>query len=663
MTPSSPTNSQSPHERFSTSPRSPPSLDIVFHSSPEDLPITPTYSSSSPDLVDPDGAGSREQPEQGTKKRRPCVSTLSDPRPRAGQSTHPSPSPSSAKRFPGPLSPFSRKTPKVSASTLASRFTYTPSEKGLYLKAEDGCELGSTILTCAPEFKTLHSGLLKSHCSGCLESPRTLALAKGILGTGEEIFGKRFLECGRCASVVYCSAVEDQDSGPARWRCDGCNKIGDRALSDTCFPHLSEGIEMEWEMERRGDVGSLSADDKVLREKYGQLDNALDSLAVDFPDTLYPVPFLQRRLARYVTAMKAPTDEELATALNCLERARLSLGVWHDDHHPDLAAVLIEKVFAHIRTLEYLIKEARSPLARCYLLTHAHLDHALSLILLSGSIPPRRETTAPAVRTPVYATKETLSKLALAYGGTLWPELGKWEENGGKGRKRRKLGKEEPGNEPGVMFCPVTASKTHRPIHPTLPITSLTFPVAHGCTSHGLYESSAMFIRYDPSSMERKPIDGEDGGSEFLFFGDVESDYRAEGEEEVGKEIGLQAKELNKVVWEEAAKSWKEGRLTGIFIECSYDSSRPAHLMFGHLSPPGLYHELRTLASLVSDTIRPLDGLTIYVTHIKEYLVPHPSGKSAYEVILSELDALETGPLGNLGVNFRTIKKGDRVLL
>lgn len=34
-------------------------------------------------------------------------------------------------------------------------------------------------------------------------------------------------------------------------------------------------------------------------------------------------------------------------------------------------------------------------------------------------------------------------------------------------------------------------------------------------------------------------------------------------------------------------------------LECSYDSTRPASIMFGHLSPPGIMHELQTLASLV----------------------------------------------------------------
>lgn len=40
--------------------------------------------------------------------------------------------------------------------------------------------------------------------------------------------------------------------------------------------------------------------------------------------------------------------------------------------------------------------------------------------------------------------------------------------------------------------------------------------------------------------------------------------------------------------------------LADVQIECSYDSERPAALMFGHISPPGLYYELKTLASLLN---------------------------------------------------------------
>ncbi|WVQ99702.1 hypothetical protein IAU59_006843 [Kwoniella sp. CBS 9459] len=389
-------------------------------------------------------------------------------------------------------------------------------------------------------------------------------------------------------------------------------------------------------------------------------------------------------------------------------------------------------------------------LLACYLITHAHLDHVGSLIMLSGSVPPRNiehtqpskastrdenssDSTPPArdaahPRPHVYGTRKTLEQLSQAYQGGLWPELGSWvpdregESNDtASARKRRKLGTRShdeshsrshehtpspdraqshsasPGREsmgkvngangpvePSeenykscLIFSPLSIERVHRPLHPTLPITLLTYPVAHGCTSKHTYESSAMFIRYDPgaitqpdsspSSLSLTPNGngsriGPDAGREFLFFGDVESSYRRPGEEGVDVERGKEAEEMNKAIWKEAAKSWEDGRLCGIFIECSYDSSRPAHLMFGHLSPPAVYHELEILASMVSagsSDSRPLGGLKIFITHIKDALVPHPTGKTAREIIMGELDDLEAK--GRLGVEFVETKKGDRI--
>jgi len=83
--------------------------------------------------------------------------------------------------------------------------------------------------------------------------------------------------------------------------------------------------------------------------------------------------------------------------------------------------------------------------------------------------------------------------------------------------------------------------------------------------------------------------------------------------------------------------------------------------MFGHISPPGLYHEMKTLASIVKskNRERPLKGLKVYVTHVKEALVPHPSGKTARERILAELLDLEKE--GKLGVEFIAVQRGDRI--
>lgn len=120
------------------------------------------------------------------------------------------------------------------------------------------------------------------------------------------------------------------------------------------------------------------------------------------------------------------------------------------------------------------------------------------------------------------------------------------------------------------MFS-VLPSLEHRPLHCALPITTLTFPVAHGCTSHGLYESSAIFVRYDPAAIpgpetKSRANQEEEKYREFLFFGDVESEWRPKGDEEVGKLGQEGAAKMNKAIWEEAAKGWDRGRLAGIFV-------------------------------------------------------------------------------------------------
>jgi len=116
----------------------------------------------------------------------------------------------------------------------------------------------------------------------------------------------------------------------------------------------------------------------------------------------------------------------------------------------------------------------------------------------------------------------------------------------------------------------------HNQLHPTLPITIRKFHVLHGCTSQGLYESSAMFFRYDPSVMSpaasrgTTPPSEQDPGPanlrEFLFFGDVESDWRQEGEEDWDVDGQQAARGYNEVIWAEAARSWDAGRLAGVFV-------------------------------------------------------------------------------------------------
>jgi len=116
----------------------------------------------------------------------------------------------------------------------------------------------------------------------------------------------------------------------------------------------------------------------------------------------------------------------------------------------------------------------------------------------------------------------------------------------------------------------IPVSTRHTQLHPTLPITTHKFHVLHGCTSQGVYESSAMFFRYDPSVMPSAPRATNPPKSallrEFLFFGDVESDYRGKGDEDVEVDNQIRARAYNEAIWAEAAEGWDAGRLVGVFV-------------------------------------------------------------------------------------------------
>lgn len=57
---------------------------------------------------------------------------------------------------------------------------------------------------------------------------------------------------------------------------------------------------------------------------------------------------------------------------------------------------------------------------RCYLITHAHLDHINSLVVSAGSFGAPRKR--------VYATKQTLQDLEILFSDRIWPNLASWNE-------------------------------------------------------------------------------------------------------------------------------------------------------------------------------------------------------------------------------------------
>jgi hypothetical protein len=106
-------------------------------------------------------------------------------------------------------------------------------------------------------------------------------------------------------------------------------------------------------------------------------------------------------------------------------------------------------------------------------------------------------------------------------------------------------------------------------------ISVRTMPISHGHNdTSGVYDSSAFFVRHDPSTQE------------FLFFGDVSPD-------------ALSPKPRTINVWRAAAAKIPL-TLSTIFIECSWPSGRADDLLYGHLSPIHLVDELTVLATEVA---------------------------------------------------------------
>ncbi|KAJ9091378.1 hypothetical protein QFC21_007233 [Naganishia friedmannii] len=401
-----------------------------------------------------------------------------------------------------------------------------------------------------------------------------------------------------------------------------------------------------------------------------------------------------------------------------------------------------------------------------YLVTHAHFDHTLSLVLATGSLPtPLTPTTdnstdiertcpsAHSARRPVYASLNTLRKLEKVYQGDVWPELGCWSdpfpadkrrpslkeelhltetglvvpnsptESGssgagstkwssvtsfgsksahhtdvpktrrrssllstlnevvkikGKHRKPHSLedyphqtgmsNQRSPNVQPayelkpgvGVQYCPTpTYPRMQRlPLRSAgcgvtgndVEMTVLELPLSHGSTTQGNYEASAFFIRVTENQRAIPDVQSEPNSkfAEILFLGDMESSY-----------TGDIAKALNTKVWKEAAERWDEGMLRAIFIECSYVASRPKHLMFGHLAPPCVMEELKIMASyLPRGHTPPLQGLSIYIQHVKEPLVPEEPIKQKITRELEELEAEH-----KLGVQFMCLARGMRITI
>jgi len=108
-------------------------------------------------------------------------------------------------------------------------------------------------------------------------------------------------------------------------------------------------------------------------------------------------------------------------------------------------------------------------------------------------------------------------------------------------------------------------------------------------------------------------------------------------------------------LWTRIAPLIQAKRLRAIFLEVSFPSERPDHLLFGHLTPRWMRQELGRLAQIVNPATptAALQGLTVVVTHIKPSLT---TGSSPEERIAHQLHELN-----DLGVHFVFAQQGKRL--
>ncbi|KAI9446620.1 cAMP phosphodiesterases class-II-domain-containing protein [Lactarius indigo] len=190
-------------------------------------------------------------------------------------------------------------------------------------------------------------------------------------------------------------------------------------------------------------------------------------------------------------------------------------------------------------------------LIHCFLISHAHLDHVVGLILSAGSLHGCRKR--------VCAPRSALKILETVFSDRIWPNLASWDEHDAPFK---------------LLYHPLNFDETYRTVFRDS-VSVRAMPVLHGQNDTlGDYESSAFFVRHDPS------------GKQFLFFGDVAPD-------------SLAVRPLTIAVWRAAAPLIPHA-LSTVFIECSWPSGRPDEQLYGHLSPEHLVDELVALAAEVT---------------------------------------------------------------
>ena len=221
-----------------------------------------------------------------------------------------------------------------------------------------------------------------------------------------------------------------------------------------------------------------------------------------------------------------------------------------------------------------------------YLISHAHLDHLMGLVMAQ---PELREQQT------IMAREETMQALLKnIFNWSVWGNFG------------------DRGEIPHLNFQHYQTMPLLQWI--AIPDTDLhvkTYPL-----SHGKVVSSAFLIRHKNEYL--------------LYFGDT-------GADSIENSTNMEN------IWKQIAPLIRHKQLHAIMLECSFLNSQPNDKLFGHLNPRLFMLELRKLASIVNplDLKNALRGLQVVVTHIKPRLVDFDFSNAKEHTasqIINELD-------------------------
>ncbi len=224
---------------------------------------------------------------------------------------------------------------------------------------------------------------------------------------------------------------------------------------------------------------------------------------------------------------------------------------------------LVQNSLRHVSFRDKKLTPAAEMLTKkvlSFLLSHAHLDHILGLVINSQIDSPKT----------ILGIDPTIDNLRdHIFNGLIWPNYG------------------SEGVEPMIRlytYVRLSLHKRHKIPRSSLNVEAFLLSHPHG------YPSTAFLIEHNDLF--------------FLYIGDTSSDL-------------LEPEKHLTRIWERIAPLIQTKKLRGIMLECSYTHAQAAQVVYGHLDPSLMLKELHRLQEIAAT---PLEGFKVTVTHRKELL-------------------------------------------